>query len=116
MSVSVAASGSQAATVTTEHQLADTAATGVYQFVVDTQPMLAGDVLELRIYQMTLTSGTSRVLHFGVFYGAQVADDYIKTSVPVTNPLTDSTALRFSLKQTFGTSRTFPWSLNKVAS
>lgn len=116
MGVTAAASGTQTATVTTEHQLADTAAAGVYQFVVDAAAMLAGDVLELRVYQMVLTSGTSRVLFFQAFYGAQLADDYIKVSIPVANELTDGTALRFSLKQTFGTGRDYPWKVLKIAS
>lgn len=115
MAVTASASGTQSATVTTEHQLADTAAAGVYTFHVDTVNMVAGDILELRIYQMVLTSGTSRVAYIGVYYGAQPTDDLIKISVPISNELTDSTALRFSLKQTFGTSRNFPWKVLKHA-
>lgn len=109
MAVTASASGTQTATVTTEHQLADTAAAGVYTFHVDTSAMVAGDILELRVYQMELTSGTSRVLFFHAYYGAQPTDDVMKVSLPIGNELTDSTALRFSLKQTFGTGRAFPW-------
>lgn len=116
MAVSASATGTQTTVISTEHQVADTAATGIYQFVVDTNALLAGDVLELRVYQMVLTSGTSRILHFGAFYGAQPTDDQIKTSVPVVNELTDSTALRFSIKQTAGSARALPWKVLKVAS
>ena len=115
MAVTAQASGTQAATVTTEHQLADVAAAGTYTFHVDTVNMVANDVLELRVYQMIITAGTSRVLFFGAFYGAQPTDDLIKVSVPISNELTDSTSLRFSLKQTFGTSRSFPWKVLKHA-
>ena len=115
MATTAAASGSQALTVTTEHFVADIAAAGVYTFHVDTQPFVAGDVVELRVYQMVLTSGTSRVLFFAAYYGAQLADDYIKVSVPIGNELTDATALRFSIKQTFGTSRTVPFKVLKYA-
>ena len=115
MAVAASASGTQTATVTTEHQLADTAATGVYQFIVDTAALANGDVLELRVYQMVLTSGTSRILFFQGYYGAQPTDDVIKVSIPVANELTDATALRFSLKQTFGTGRAFPWKVLKIA-
>lgn len=115
MAVTASASGTQSATVGTEHQLADTAAAGVYTFHVDTVNMVAGDILELRVYQMVLTSGTSRVAYVACFYGAQPADDLIKISVPIGNELTDSTALRFSLKQTFGTSRNFPWKVLKYS-
>ncbi len=109
MAVTVQASGTQSATVTTEHFVADVATAGLYTFHVDTALMVALDALELRVYQMVLTSGTSRVIFLGNFYGAQPADDYIKVSVPIGNDLTDATSLRFSLKQTFGTSRDFPW-------
>jgi hypothetical protein len=116
MAVAASASGTQAATVGTEHQLANTAATGVYTYHVDTVNMAANDVLELRVYQMTLTSGTSRVLFFVAFYGVQPTDDLIKVSVPIANELTDATALQFSLKQTFGTSRNFPYKILKIIS
>lgn len=81
---------------------------GVYTFHVDTVNMVAGDVLEIRVYQMVLTSGTSRVVYVASYSGAQLTDDTIKVSIPIGNDLTDTTALRFSLKQTFGTARAFP--------
>ena len=109
MPVSAAGSGTQSATVTTEHTLLDVSAAGVYTLNVDTQAMQAADGLELRVYQMILTGGTRRVLFYGAWYDAQPADDYIKVSVPVGNELTDSGALRFTLKQSLGTSRSFPW-------
>jgi len=115
MAVTAQATGTQTATVGTEHQLADVNVAGVFVFEVDVNAMANGDVLELRIYIMTLTSGTSRVAYFMPFYGAQdaSADGLIKVSLPVSNELTDSTSLRFSLKQTFGTGRSLPWKVLK---
>jgi hypothetical protein len=115
MAVTAAASGTQTATVTTEHTLADIAAAGTYTLHVDTVNMAAGDVLELRAYQMVLTSGTRRVAYFMAYYGAQPTDDAIKISVPISNELTDSGALRFTLKQAFGTGRNFPWKILRYA-
>jgi len=115
MAVTAFGSGTQTATVTTEHQLADVNAAGVYTFHVDTSNMAAGDILELRVYQMELTSGTSRVLFFHAYYGAQPTDDLQKVSLPIGNDLTDSTSLRFSLKQTFGTGRQYAWKVLKFA-
>ena len=103
------ASGTQTATVTTEHFLSSPNAVGTYTLHVDTVNLAAGDVLELRVYQMVLTGGTSRVAYLMTWYGAQPTDDLIKVSVPIGNDLTDTNALRFSLKQTFGTGRAFPW-------
>jgi hypothetical protein len=71
--------------------------------------MAAGDVVELRIYQIVLTAGTRRVAYFATFNGAQPADNMIQISVPISNELTDTASLRFTLKQTAGTARSFPW-------
>lgn len=107
--------GTQTATVTTEHTLADTSAAGSYVLSVDTVNMVAGDVLELRLYEMVLTSGTRRVAYFARFADAQPTDDLIKISVPISTALADSGAVRATLNQTKGTSRNFPWNLKKFA-
>lgn len=82
---------------------------GTYTLHVDTVNMVAGDTLELRVYQIVLTGGTRRVAYFQSYAGAQPADDLVKLSVPIGNELTDAGSLRFTLKQTTGTSRNFPW-------
>ena len=115
MAVTAENSGTQTATVTTEHFVEDTNVAGVFTFHVDTVNLVDLDVVELRVYQMVLTGGASRVVYLGIFYGAQLTDDLIKVSVPISNELTDATALRFSLKQTFGTGRAFPWKVLKHA-
>jgi hypothetical protein len=115
MAVTAYASGTQSATVTTEHFLSSPNVVGTFTLHVDTVNMVAGDVLELRVYQMILTGGTQRVAYLATYSGAQTADDYIKISVPISNELTDTNSLRFSLKQTFGTSRNFPWKVLKYA-
>lgn len=115
MAVTAYASGTQSATVTTEHFLTSPNVAGTFTLHVDTVNMVAGDVVELRIYQMVLTAGTQRVAYLASFSGAQPTDDIIKISVPISNELTDTNALRFSLKQTLGTSRNFPWKVLKYA-
>lgn len=109
MAVTAHASGTQTATITTEHTLDDVAVAGTFVFEVDCVNMAAGDVVELRIYKIILTGGTRRVAYKEIFYDAQPADDMIKTFVPVVNELTDAGSLRFTLKQTRGTGRNFPW-------
>jgi hypothetical protein len=115
MAVTAHASGTQAATVTTEHFLSSPNVAGTFTLHVDTVNMVSGDTLELRAYQMVLTGGTQRVAYLETFYGAQGTDDLVKISVPISNELTDTNALRFSLKQTTGTSRSFPWKVLKYA-
>jgi hypothetical protein len=115
MAVTAAASGTQTATVGTEHTLASIATAGVFVFVVDMNAMAALDVVELRIKQMVLTAGTARVLAFTAFYGAQPTEDVQKQSIAVPNELTDAGALVFTLKQMFGTGRAYPWKVLKIA-
>ena len=109
MSISLFASGTQTAVISTEHFLSSPNVAGVYTLHVDTVNMVAGDIIELRVYQIVLTGGTARQAYFSAFYGAPPSYDTIKISVPISNDLTDTNSLRFSLTQTAGTGRNFPW-------
>ena len=111
MSITLYASGTQSATVTTEHFLSSPNAVGAFRLHVDLSNMVAGDVLELRIYKMVLTSGTSRVVWVEQWSGPQPTDALIIITDPIFNTLTDTNAVRFSLKQTFGTGRNFAWAV-----
>lgn len=115
MTVTAFASGTQTATVTTEHFLSSPNVVGTFTLHVDTVNMVAGDVLELRVYQMVLTGGTQRVAYCFRYEDVQPTDDIIKVSIPVSNELTDTNSLRFSLKQAAGTSRNFDWKVLKYA-
>lgn len=115
MAVTAHATGTQTATIATEHFLTSPNVAGTFTLHVDTVNMVAGDIVELRVYQMVLTGGTQRVAYLARFEGAQPVDDLIKISVPISNELTDTNALRFSLLQTDGTGRDFPWKVLKYA-
>lgn len=109
MAVTAHASGTQTAVIGTEHFVTSPAVAGTFTFHVDTNALAAGDILELRVYSIVLTGGTSRVTYVARWAGVQPADDLIKISVPISNELTDANSLRFSLKQIAGTGRAFPW-------
>ncbi len=119
MAVTAAGSGTKTvSTINTPETLLDVNAAGTYTLHVDTVNMAAGDMLELRIYQMVLTGGTRRVCYYVSYTDAQSADDLIKVSVPISNELTDTGALRFELNQKLpsgGTTRAFPWKVLKYA-
>lgn len=115
MAVSVAASGSQTATLGTEHTLADVAVAGTYELGFDTVNMAVGDYLEIRLKKIFKAGGTLRVVHFQTYQDAQSVEDYGKVSVPISNALTDAASLRFTLKQTKGTGRVYDWELLKFA-
>lgn len=109
MAVTAFATGTTTPTVGVENFLSSPNVAGVYTFHIDTVNMVAGDVLQIRVYQIILTTGTSRVAYISSYQGAQLADDLIKVSVPIGNDLTDTNSLRFSINQTFGTARAYPW-------
>lgn len=106
MTVASNQSGSQTATVGTEHTLGvAVVAAGVYVLVVDTNALANGDVLELRLKTKAKGSSTERLAYFVTY--AHVQSEANKYSVPV--PV--DAQLSCSLKQTAGTSRVFDWNL-----
>jgi hypothetical protein len=115
MAVTAHASDTTTPTVGVENFLSSPNVAGTFTLHIDTVNMVAGDILEVRIYQMILTGGTSRIAYVAKFEGAQPVNDLIKISVPISNELTDTNALRFSINQTFGTQRAFPWKVLKYA-
>jgi hypothetical protein len=105
-------SGSQSGTHTiTSHEaiLLNVSAAGVYTLHVDSVNLADGDVIDLRAYQMILTSGTRRAALLASFFDAQHVDDLIKILDPLGNELADTGALRWTLTQRLGTARAFPW-------
>ena len=102
-----AASGTQTAVIGTEHTLGSAITTpGDYVLKVDKAAMQSGDALELRIYDTVLSGGVSRVVYkYTAPPGAQSADDMIAVSVPI--PI--DVGVTFTLKQTAGTGRSYPW-------
>jgi hypothetical protein len=107
-------SGSQAATVGTEHTLLDVSAIGSYLLSVDLTPMAANDIVELRVKKLFKSAGSLVVVYYDFWTDAQIADDAGKVGVPVVCAFTTSPSLRFTLKQTAGTSRTFDWLVEQL--
>ena len=89
-----------------------TNANGSFVWIVDLNLMAAGDVVELHVYQMTKTGGTSRVAYQMSYYGAQPTDGQIARSPVIETTLTgDTNPIRFSIAQTFGTTRALPYAI-----
>lgn len=105
------ASGTQTASIGTEHFLSSPNAVGDFQLKLDLSNMAAGDILEIRAYEMTITGGTTRPVWFYAFYGVQPDFAQISISEWMANSLTDTNAVRFSIKQTFGTGRGYAWNV-----
>ena len=96
-------SGTQAATVNTEHYLLSTSDNGTYILVVNTKNMVSGDTLELRLYLSTTDGAQPDVCYYGFVPGNQGPDARVYISVPMPS----YSGCSFTLKQTAGTSRDF---------
>lgn len=108
MAVSVSNSGSQTATINTEHTLGAAITTaGIYQLKVDMANLAAGDVLELRMYGKVRSTDTERLMWGPVSYGP------VPPSVGIAVSPADvcAVSVKFTLKQTAGTGRAYPWAI-----
>lgn len=106
MTVSVESSGSQTATLGTWHDVAAVTSTaGVRVLAVDVANLTGSEVLDIRIQVNVRSTDSQRVAYQATLVGAQSAP--VVQSVPVVVP-DDAT---FSIRQTGGTGRAFPWAV-----
>jgi hypothetical protein len=115
MAVTALASGTQTATIGTEHTLASVNQTGVYRLRIDTVNLAAGDALELRVKSKALAGGTKRGEDMVLYTGVQPTDQLIKRSETYETDLAETDGLEFTLKQTAGTGRAFPWCVTRIS-
>ena len=101
------ASGSQTATVTTEHTLATVTAAGTFILTVDLSNMALGDKLTLRSKIKVRSTGATRLVDVGHY--AHVQERLVAVSIPLPT-VTESV---FTLEQTTGTGRVFEWEVTK---
>lgn len=99
------ASGTQTATLTTEHTLNGGAFTSnkTYVLVVDISALVNGETLELRAYMTCLTAGTERLLWYATWIHAQTE------AIVMSAPIPSDISCKFTLEQNGGTGRAFPW-------
>ena len=102
-------SGTQTATIGTEHTLATSTQNATFQAFVRTNNMATGDILELRMYTITLTGGTLEICWKATFGPAKPISVVIASP-----PIASDQSIRITLKQTSGTGRAFDWKLLRV--
>src|SRR5581483_3174438 len=108
MTWTVDSSGTQTATIGTEHVLDSPTTSATYVFAVDTVNLALGDIVELRVYDMV--DGTNYRQVFKGTYGPVPQINNGKVSPPIAV----TTQAKFTLKQTAGTGRAFPWSVRRI--
>ncbi len=105
---SVSNSGSQTATLATEHVLATVITAGQYQCVVDVANLVLGETLTLKIYGKARTGDTERLIKE---YGVTNAQDEALIQL---DPIVSPHHLKFTLEQNGGTGRAFPWAVYAI--
>ena len=100
-------SGSQTATVNTEHTLGTPTTIATYVLSVDTVNLVLGDTVEIRAYDMVDATNYREAFKF-TYEHAQARNGKVFPPIAVT------TQAKFTLKQTAGTGRAFPWSIRRI--
>jgi hypothetical protein len=111
----VLASGTQAATVGTEHTLRDeTGSEGnVLDAIVDLGNMASGDTVEIRVYMKALSGGTIHRAYYQKFVGSQDDEGNLKSPIIYVPATTATSEWKLTLKQTAGTGRNYDWTIYK---
>jgi hypothetical protein len=111
MANTVEAFGTQLAVVTTEHTLHTSALAVNFVLMVNTENMVNGDRLILRVKTKVISTSTIRVAYKAHFANVQAQN--VKVSIPL--PATGQTSgSEFTLQQTAGTGRNFEWSVISI--
>jgi hypothetical protein len=97
--------GSQTATISTEHTIATITADGSYAFQLDCNAMALGDVLIVREKLKARSAGTTRLIQSSRFAHVQAEPTKIFIPRPSTNEVV------YTIEQTAGTGRAFPWEI-----
>lgn len=104
------ASGTQTATLTTEHSLTTTTTAGVFVLSVNLTNLLNGETVRIRVKTKTLTGDTAEPIWDVTYTNNQGATPIVQTP-----PLLSMFSYEATLRQDGGTGRNFPWSVVQVA-
>lgn len=113
MARTVHASGTQTAVLTTEHVLEDdTASEGkVFDVKIDLGNMVAGDTVEIRVYEKLLSAGTLRRTYYQKYVSTQDDEGALRSPIVYVPAMTLAKEWKLTLKQTLGTGRNFDWTI-----
>jgi hypothetical protein len=110
MAVAEHESGSQTATIGTEHFLGtdNDGTDAFFQYLIDVSAMAFNDILEIRLYEKTRAADSVQEIHVWRLKHAQTNKQWVSPGIIFLHNR------RASIKQTAGTGRAFPWSSRKV--
>lgn len=107
-SIAQVTSGTQSATLDTEHTLSTPTDAEVYVLAVNLSNMQAGDTTILRARAKVVSGGSAAIAFQQSFSDAQTED------VTYSEPVPSAHSVAFTLEQTDGTGRSYEWSILKV--
>lgn len=110
MALTTVGSGTQTATLTTEHSLATTTTAGVFVLSVNLTNLVNGETVRLRVKTKVLTGDTAECV-----WEYTYSNDQGNIPIVQTPPLLSMFSYEATLTQTGGTGRAFPWSVVQVA-
>lgn len=99
------ADGTQTAVLNTEHELYATTNERTHVIAVSTDAMLVGDAMVLRAYAKIASAASYELAGEEFFAGSQAVTLFFSVPLPIVH------AVRFTLEQTEGTARAYPWSV-----
>ena len=108
MAVTQESSGSQTATVTTEHTLATIATNKSFVLIIDCNALAAGEYVELKIKRDARSADATRTMHTRIVSWLEAA------MMPIIRMPADTAGAGeyvATLKQLNGTGRAFPWAI-----
>lgn len=107
-SIEQVTSGTQTATLDTEHTLTTQTAAEVYVLAVNLSNMAAADTTVIRVRAKVLSGGSAAIAFEQSYSDAQVED------VIYTDPIPSAHSAAFTIEQTDGTGRSYEWSVLRV--
>ena len=97
--------GSQAAAISTEHTLDTITTSGSFVIGIDANAMALGDELVIRVKLKVRAAGTTQLAYEATYAHTQ------GTPVILSIPIASTNEVVFTLEQTAGTGRSFPWEI-----
>lgn len=94
-----------ALTINSETTLATDTNNGTFVLEVDVSNMANGDLLEIRVYTITLNGGSLVQMWKGTYQNAQINNHKVSPFVA------SDQSIKCTLNQTAGTGRTFAWKM-----
>jgi len=101
-------SGTQTATITTEHTLSNPTGNKFYTALIDLTNMTTGDTTEIRVSLIAKTAGSYILYWMGSYTGAQT------NPLVYIPPLPSDIGWKLTLKQTAGTGRNYDYRVYEV--